>query len=344
MIAFRADLDRLPPARTRARHLLPHRHRGSADLEPSRATGWVLSIPDGPGRRRLRIWLRTVRGVLGVPGLPMDVLGSNHWTAARPKPHPATFTRRARFFLTGDAAHRFPACRAATGVSGRDARCAQTIAWKIAARPSGAAPEAGRRCLDKLRGRARTGRATQRHRDRHRLVPGLSTRTGAPLRRTQASPTIDMGYQYRSPAHHRPTAVPTPTPPGTDYRPVRHPRGCRAPAPMGSTPLTGASPRSGPVRPQHRPCLTAAPRQHPGGPRRPDRVPAPSELPIESHVDPANPNGHTATGVTPAGRGYFVPTRRARHPGRNPRPAHPGAGEQAAATPDPAPRWLPPPA
>jgi hypothetical protein len=155
--------------------------------------------------------------VLGVPGLPVDVLGSNHWTAAA---QTAAHYRRGPVFLAGDAAHRVPPA-GATGVSAA-MHDAHNLAWKIAAGLSG---RAGQALLDSY------------PIEREPIGQRNATETGAAWSRmTNANATpfagrslaqIDMGYQYRSPAITADRS-PDADPPGADYLPSATP-GCRAP-------------------------------------------------------------------------------------------------------------------
>jgi len=172
----------------------------------------------------------TVRDVLGVPDLPVEILGSNRWTAAA-----QTAARYAHgpIFLVGDAAHRFPPA-GATGVS-TAMHDAHNLAWKLAAVLRGHAGQAlldsyaeerepvGRRNTDE------TGTAWSR----------LFNTNGAPFAGRSLA-QIDMGYQYRSSAVTI-DGSPDADPPGADYEPTAAP-GCRAPHLWVNTPH--ARPRS----------------------------------------------------------------------------------------------------
>jgi hypothetical protein len=214
MIAFRADLTAYTGENPRGIYFLTG--TGAVLIWTHPDHRWVLSIPDRPGGGTADL-AAVVRDVLGVPGLPLEVLGSNRWTAAA-----QTAARYAQgpIFLVGDAAHRFPPV-GATGVSAA-MHDAHNLAWKIAAVLGG---RAGQTLLDSYpaerepvgqRNVAETGTAWSR----------VINKNGAPFAgRTLAQ--IDMGYQYRSPAITA-DGSPCADPPGADYLPSATP-GCRAP-------------------------------------------------------------------------------------------------------------------
>src|SRR5262249_20451301 len=86
---------------------------------------WVISLPRATAARDPQA---TVRQVLGIPGLAVEVLGASDWTAAA---QTAGRYCQGPVFLAGDAAHRFPPA-GATGVSAA-MHDAHNLAWKLAA-------------------------------------------------------------------------------------------------------------------------------------------------------------------------------------------------------------------
>jgi 2-polyprenyl-6-methoxyphenol hydroxylase-like FAD-dependent oxidoreductase len=308
MIAFRADLTAYTGQNPRGIYFLTG--TGAALIWTHPGHRWVLSIPDGPGGGASDL-AATVRGVLGVPGLPIDVLGSNHWTAAA-----QTAARYAQgpIFLTGDAAHRFPPV-GATGVSAA-IHDAHNLAWKIAAVLGG---RAGQALLDSYpaerepvgqRNATETGTAWSR----------LINADGAPFAGRSLA-QIDMGYQYRSPAITA-DCSPDADPPGADYRPSATP-GCRAPHLWIDTPDGRKSTID--LFDRNIVLLTAAP----GTSWRAAAQTASRalRLPIESHVirEPQWPHRY---GVTPAGAVLVRPDGHVTWRNRT----TPDAGDPAAAT------------
>ena len=215
MIAFRTDLTSYTGENPRGIYFLTD--TGAALIWTHPDHRWVLSIPDTAGGVDALDPATTVRDVLGVRDLAVEILGSNRWTAAA-----QTAARYAHgpIFLVGDAAHRFPPA-GATGVS-TAMHDAHNLAWKIAAVLRGHAGQAlldsyaaerepvGRRNTDE------TGTAWSR----------LFNTNGAPFAGRSLA-QIDMGYQYRSSAVTI-DGSPDADPPGTDYEPTAAP-GCRAP-------------------------------------------------------------------------------------------------------------------
>lgn len=280
MIAFRADLTAYTGNNPRGIYFLTAARAALIWTHPGHR--WVLHIPDPPGASP--DLAATVRDVLGVPGLPVDVLGSSQWTAAA-----QTAARYAHgpVFLAGDAAHRVPPA-GATGVSAA-MHDAHNLAWKIAAVLGG---RAGQALLDSYpaergpvgqRNAAETGTAWSR----------VFNGDGAPFAGRSLA-QIDMGYQYRSPAI-TPDGSPDADPPGAGYLPSGAP-GCRAPHLWIDTPNGRKSTID--LFDRHMVLLTAAP----GAPWRAAAQTASRtlRLPIESHVirDPQWPHRY---GVTPTG-------------------------------------------
>jgi 2-polyprenyl-6-methoxyphenol hydroxylase-like FAD-dependent oxidoreductase len=212
MVAFRADLSGYTGSRPRGIYFLTD--TGAALIWTHPDHRWVISLPDAAGDRDPQM---TVREVLGVPGLAVEVLGANHWTAAA---QTAGRYSQGPVFLAGDAAHRFPPA-GATGVSAA-MHDVHNLAWKLAAVWRGHAGPAllesyateregvGRRNTDE------TGTAWAR----------VFTTNGAPFAGRSLT-QIDMGYQYRS-AVITDDGSPDPDPPGSGYHPTAAP-GCRAP-------------------------------------------------------------------------------------------------------------------
>jgi putative polyketide hydroxylase len=307
MIAFRADLTAYTGQNPRGIYFLTDTRAALLWTHPGHQ--WMLSIPDGPGGGDPAA---TVRDVLGVPALPVDVLGSNHWTAAA-----QTAARYARgpVFLAGDAAHRFPPA-GATGVSAA-MHDAHNLAWKIAAVLGG---RAGQTLLDSYaaerepvgqRNATETGTAWSRL---------ISNADGAPFAGRSLA-QIDMGYQYRSPAITA-DGSPDADPPGAGYVPTATP-GCRAPHLWIATPHGRKSTID--LFDRHIVLLTAAP----GAPWRAAAQTASRTLrvPVESHVisEPEWPHRY---GVTPAGAVLVRPDGHVTWRSRT----TPGAGDPAPQT------------
>ena len=213
MIAFRADLTSRTGARPRGIYFLTA--TGAALIWTHADDRWVISQPgplplgDDPAT--------VVRRVLGLPGLTLDVLATNPWTAAAQS---AAQYAHGPVFLAGDAAHRFPPA-GATGVSAA-MHDVHNLAWKIAAVVHG---HGGEKLLDSYaaerepvgRGNAEeTGAAWAR----------VFNATGKPFSGRSLA-QLDLGYQYASPVIVD-DGSPDADPPGADYRPTATP-GCRAP-------------------------------------------------------------------------------------------------------------------
>jgi putative polyketide hydroxylase len=212
MIAFRADLTAWTGPRPRGIYFLTDRSAALIWTHPDHR--WVLNVPEPI---MLGDPVVEIRDALGVPDLPVEVLGSSSWMAAA-----QTATRYAHgpVFLAGDAAHRFPPA-GATGVSAA-MHDVHNLAWKLAHVLAGRAPAAlldtyaperepvGRRTAEE------TGTAWSR----------VWNRTGAPFA-GRSLRQLDMGYQYRS-GIVATDGGPDADPPGADYTPTATP-GCRAP-------------------------------------------------------------------------------------------------------------------
>ncbi|WP_327001734.1 FAD-dependent monooxygenase [Dactylosporangium sp. NBC_01737] len=210
MIEFRADLTGWTGARPRGIYFLTA--TGAALIWTHADDRWVISVP-GP----VADPATTVRAVLGLPDLRLDVLAGAPWTAAAQS---AARYAHGPVFLAGDAAHRFPPA-GATGVSAA-MHDAHNLAWKIAAVVHG---HAGAGLLDSYaaerepvgrRNAEETGAAWSR----------LLTGDGAPFSGRSLA-QLDMGHQYRSPIVAG-DGGPDADPPGADYRQTAAP-GCRAP-------------------------------------------------------------------------------------------------------------------
>jgi putative polyketide hydroxylase len=213
MIAFRADLTSRTGARPRGIYFLTA--SGAALIWTHADDRWVISRP-GPiaaGEDPATV----VRRVLGLPGLTLDVLATNPWTAAAQS---AARYANGPVFLAGDAAHRFPPA-GATGVSAA-MHDVHNLAWKIAAVVHG---HGGEKLLDSYaaerepvgrRNAEETGAAWTR----------IFNGDGAPFSGRSLA-QLDMGYQYTSPVILG-DAGPGADPPGADYQQTATP-GCRAP-------------------------------------------------------------------------------------------------------------------
>jgi len=213
MIAFRADLSGLTGPRPRGIYLLTA--TGAALIWTHADDRWVISQPgpiaadDDPAT--------VIRRILGLPGLRLDVLATNPWTAAAQS---AAQYAQGPVFLAGDAAHRFPPA-GATGVSAA-MHDVHNLAWKIAAVVYG---HGGEKLLDSYaaerepvgrRNADETGTAWAR----------IFTGGGAPFSGRSLA-QIDMGYQYASPVIIGDGSADA-DPPGADYQQTAAP-GCRAP-------------------------------------------------------------------------------------------------------------------
>jgi hypothetical protein len=77
MVAFRADLSRYTGSHPRGIYFLTD--TGAALIWTHPDHRWVVSLPCAVGDRDPQM---TVREVLGVPDLAVEVIGANHWTAA----------------------------------------------------------------------------------------------------------------------------------------------------------------------------------------------------------------------------------------------------------------------
>jgi hypothetical protein len=212
MIAFRADLSAYTGSHPRGIYFLTD--TGAALIWTHPDHRWVISLPHAAGDHDPQM---TVREVLGVPDLAVEILGANHWTAAA---QTAGRYSHGPVFLAGDAAHRFPPV-GATGVS-TAMHDVHNLSWKLAAVWRGHAGPAllesyaaereavGRRNTDE------TGTAWAR----------VFTTNGMPFAGRSLT-QIDMGYQYRS-AAITDDGSPDQDPPGSGYQPTAAP-GCRAP-------------------------------------------------------------------------------------------------------------------
>jgi 2-polyprenyl-6-methoxyphenol hydroxylase-like FAD-dependent oxidoreductase len=103
MFAFRANLSRYTGDRPRRIYFLAA--NGAALIWTHPDHRWVLSVPDTPPGDEDADALATVRRVLGVPRLELDLLATSRWTAAA---QTATRLSHGPVFLIGDAGHRFP--------------------------------------------------------------------------------------------------------------------------------------------------------------------------------------------------------------------------------------------
>ena len=307
MIAFRADLTAYTGENPRGIYFLTE--TGAALIWTHPGHRWVISIPDRPATGDAPDLEATVRDALGAPGLPVEVLGSNRWTAAAQS---AAQYRRGPVFLAGDAAHRFPPA-GATGVSAA-MHDAHNLAWKIAAVLGG---RAGPALLDSYpverepigqRNATETGTAWSR----------MTNANGSPFTGRSLA-QIDMGYQYRSPAITA-DGSPDADPPGADYRPSATP-GCRAPHLW----IDNSGRRKSTIDlPDRNIVLLTA---EPGASWRAAAQAASRtlRLPIDSHVI-REPEWPCRYGVTPAGAVLVRPDGHVTW--RN--PATPGAGDRSA--------------
>lgn len=276
MVAFRADLSPYTGSHPRGIYFLTD--TGAALIWTHPDHRWVISLPDAAEDRDPQA---TVRAVLGVPDLPIEVLGASHWTAAA---QTAGRYSQGPVFLAGDAAHRFPPA-GATGVSAA-MHDVHNLAWKLAAVWRGHAGPAllasypaereavGHRNTDE------TGTAWAR----------VFAANGAPFAGRSLA-QIDMGYQYRS-AVITDDGSPGADPPGSDYQPTATP-GCRAPhlwLDSGTSTID--------LFDRNLVLLTA----QPGAPWRDAAATASCALgiPVDSHII-ANPGWPGRYGVTPAG-------------------------------------------
>ena len=215
MIAFRADLSRSTGGNPRGIYFLTD--TGAALIWTHPDDRWVLSIPDTAGGVAGLDPAVTIRDVLGVHELAVEVLGSNRWTAAA---QTAARYTQGQIFLVGDAAHRFPPA-GATGVSAA-MHDAHNLIWKIAAVLRG---HAGPALLDSYAAeREPVGR---RNTDETGTAWSRLFNANGPPFAGRSLAQIDMGYQYRSSAIAA-DGSPDADPPGADYTPTADP-GCRAP-------------------------------------------------------------------------------------------------------------------
>jgi 2-polyprenyl-6-methoxyphenol hydroxylase-like FAD-dependent oxidoreductase len=217
MIAFRADLERWAGPRPRGIYFLTD--HGAALIWTHPDHRWVVSVPDPDGALDSGMdSASTVRAVLGIPDLPVEVLAASRWTAAA---RSAARYSAGPVFLVGDAAHQFPPA-GATGVSAA-MHDAHNLAWKLAA------------VLDSRAGTALLDTYAQ---EREPVGRRNVTETGTAWTRLfdpaggapfagRSLQQIDMGYQYRSAAVIG-DGTPDADPPGIDYTPGGAP-GCRAP-------------------------------------------------------------------------------------------------------------------
>jgi 2-polyprenyl-6-methoxyphenol hydroxylase-like FAD-dependent oxidoreductase len=207
MIAFRADLSRWTGDRPRGIYFLTA--TGAALIWTHADDRWVISRP---GTTTDEDPAASIRQVLGLAELEVDVLAVNPWTAAAQS---AAQYAQGPVFLAGDAAHRFPPA-GATGVSAA-MHDVHNLAWKLAysneeLMDSYAAERepVGRCNADE------TGAAWSR----------MFSGDGSPFNGRSLA-QLDMGYQYRSPLIAD-DGSPDADPPGADYQQTAAP-GCRAP-------------------------------------------------------------------------------------------------------------------
>jgi putative polyketide hydroxylase len=213
MIAFRADLTSRTGAQPRGIYFLTA--TGAALIWTHADDRWVISQP-GPIAAGEDL-ATVIRGVLGLPDLTLDVLGTNPWTAAAQS---AAQYAHGPVFLAGDAAHRFPPA-GATGVSAA-MHDVHNLAWKIAAVVHG---RGGEKLLDSYAAeREPVGRRNAE--ETATAWSRIFNRAGAPFSGRSLA-QIDMGYQYRSPVIAS-DASPDTDPPCADYQQTATP-GCRAP-------------------------------------------------------------------------------------------------------------------
>jgi hypothetical protein len=220
MIAFRAELSGFTGENPRGIYFLTD--TGAALIWTHPDDRWVISIPDPIAGLDDLDPAATVRAVLGVPDLAVEVLGSNRWTAAAQS---AVRYADGPVFLAGDAAHRFPPA-GATGDS-TAMHDVHNLAWKLAAVLRG---HADHRLLDSYA--AERGPVGRRNADETGAAwSRLFNTDGAPFAGRSLA-QIDMGYQYRSAAITADGNTDTDPlgadPPGADYTPTAAP-GCRAP-------------------------------------------------------------------------------------------------------------------
>ena len=276
MIAFRADLSRYTGSHPRGIYFLTD--SGSALIWTHPDHRWVITLPDTGDDRDP---LATVRKVLGVSDVRLEVLAANRWTAAA---QTASRYSHGPVFLLGDAAHRFPPA-GATGVSAA-MHDAHNLAWKLAAVWAG---HAGPALLDSY---AQEREAVGR-RNTHETGTAwarMFTSDGAPFAGRSLA-QIDMGYQYRS-AIIIDDGSPDADPPGSDYQPTAAP-GCRAPHLWLNTNTSTID-----LFDRHPVLLTA-----PGGGAWRDAAAAASHAlgtPVDSHVI-TNPQWPAQYGLTPTG-------------------------------------------
>lgn len=276
MIAFRADLSGYTGSRPRGIYFLTDTAAALIWTHPDHR--WVISLPNAAGDCDPQM---TVREVLGIPDLAVEVLGASHWTAAA---QTAGRYCQGPVFLAGDAAHRFPPA-GATGVSAA-MHDVHNLAWKLAAVWRG---HAGPALLESYAAeREAVGR-----RNTHETGTAWArvfTTSGAPFAGRSLT-QIDMGYQYRS-AVITDDGSPDPDPPGSGYQPTAAP-GCRAPhlwldSDTSTIDLFG----------RDLVLLTA----QPGAAWR-DAAAAASRalgIPVDSHII-TNPEWPSRYGITPAG-------------------------------------------
>ncbi|WP_083418606.1 FAD-dependent monooxygenase [Pseudofrankia sp. BMG5.36] len=212
MIAFRADLTPYTGEHPRGIYFLTGTN--AALIWTHSDHRWVISVPDTGD---ISDPAAAVLGVLGVPDLPVEIVGSSRWTAAAQS---AARYADGPVFLLGDAAHRFPPA-GATGVS-TAMHDAHNLAWKIASVVHGHAPA---RLLDSYRSEREP--VGCRNADETGTAWSRVFGSGAAPFAGRSLAQIDMGYQYQSPVITA-DGSPHADPPGADYRPSATP-GCRAP-------------------------------------------------------------------------------------------------------------------
>ncbi|MFI6392353.1 FAD-dependent monooxygenase [Nonomuraea sp. NPDC050540] len=131
-IMFEADLSFLPSERRAALSFLRNPPCAVEAVDGGRRwmvqTGYEPEEGGSPADFTPQVCLDAVRGAVGVPGLPVDILGVMPWLQ---QAKVATTFQKGRVFLAGDAAH------VATPQGGFGMNCgiqdAHNLAWKLAA-------------------------------------------------------------------------------------------------------------------------------------------------------------------------------------------------------------------
>jgi tetracenomycin A2 monooxygenase-dioxygenase len=211
MVAFRADLSGYTGKRPRGMYFLTD--TGAALIWTHADHRWVIRLPDAPGERDPGT---TARQVLGIPGLPVEVLGASHWTAAAQS---AERYSQGPVFLAGDAAHQVPPA-GATGVSAA-MHDAHNLAWKLAAVWRG---RAGPGLLDSYAvEREAVGR---RNADETGVAWARLFSSDGPPFSGRSLAQIDMGYQYKSAVITSDGSPDQDPPTGPPRSPAAGPRTC----------------------------------------------------------------------------------------------------------------------